>query len=360
MTELILNHRQYLEVEKLGFGALAPLNGFMNEDEFHSVVNDMRLTNGDVYPLPVVLDISKDDADRLRGSDAVTLVYDGQEVGTMHPESFFTCDRQDVSKKIFDTDEMAHPGVAMFHQMAEVFVGGKILLTHRARHSLSDHELTPDETKAIFKERGWERVAGFQTRNVPHRAHEYLQRVALEHTDGLFVQPLVGWKKRGDYTAEAVLTGYQALIDGFYPKDKVLLGVLTTFMRYSGPREAVFHALIRRNYGCTHFIVGRDHAGVGDYYGKYAAHDLTRRFDGELGIQVMRLHGPYYCEKCDGMVTEHTCPHLVDAPEFTTQISGTDMRAILSGGKEPEDHIMRQEVVASLRGTALFIEETDI
>lgn len=224
----------------------------------------------------------------------------------------------------------------------------------RPEFDISSHELTPFESKAIFLERKWDRVVGFQTRNVPHRAHEYLLRIALEHADGLFVQPLVGKKHAGDYTPEAIFRGYQALIGGFLPKDRVLFGVLSTQMRYAGPREAVFHAIVRRNYGCTHFIVGRDHAGVGDWYGLYDAHDLTKKFEGELGIQIMRLKGPFYCSICDGIATENTCAHTDCG--CTQQISGTYMRAILSSGELPDKKLMRHEVVSALAGIDCFID----
>lgn len=359
MAELQLTKAQYLELEKIGLGAFAPLDGFMNEDDFHSVVDTMRLKDGSVFPLPITLPADQATADRLKGASSVTLIYEGVEVGTLDPQSFYSCDKDLSSTRIFGTNDMNHPGVAYFHRSGDVFIGGPTKLTKRVHFDYSEYELTPSDTKAYFKNNGWTMVAGFQTRNVPHRAHEYLQKAALEHVDGLFIQPLIGWKKKGDFTPEAVLTGYKALIDHYYKPDKVLLGVLSTNMRYAGPREAVFHAILRRNYGCTHFIVGRDHAGVGDYYGKYDGHDLTRRFDGELGIEVMRMHGPYYCKKCDSMVTEHTCPHLITAPEVTTQISGTDMRAILVDGRKPDPHLMRKEVVDSLASVQLFVEEDE-
>jgi sulfate adenylyltransferase len=232
-----------------------------------------------------------------------------------------------------------------------------VRLAARARLDLSAHELTPAQTRAIFAERGWRTVVGFQTRNVPHRAHEYLLRIGLEIADGLFIQPLLGHKKAGDYTPEAIIAGYRALIGGYLSEDRLVLGILSTAMRYAGPREAVFHAIIRRNYGCTHFIVGRDHAGVDDYYGKYDAHGLIESVEDELGITVLRLCGPFHCRICDGIVTEKTCPHRRTAPEAVTEISGTEMRAILVGGRAPDPHLMRPEVVAALKGVPLFIEE---
>ncbi|MDJ0893604.1 MAG: sulfate adenylyltransferase [Alphaproteobacteria bacterium] len=360
MSELALNRWQYLEFEKLGLGAFEPLAGFMNEDMFHGVVDHMRLPSGDVFPLPVVLDVSRGEAKRLKGAPRVALLFEGREVGEVMPECVFSCDKATVARKLFGTDDAAHPGVHFFMSGGDAFVGGPVRLKERVPLDISRFELTPEQTRTAFAERAWRTVVGFQTRNVPHRAHEYLQRVALEHVDGLFIQPLVGRKKKGDYTPEAIMAGYSVLLDQFYPRNRVVLGILSTFMRYAGPREAVFHAIIRRNYGCTHFIVGRDHAGVGEYYGKYEAHDLTRRFEDELGIEIMRLHGPYHCARCDGIVTEHSCPHYGGDPSYVREISGTDMRAMLLGGMTPDAHLMRPEIIDSLRDVPLFIEESDV
>jgi len=359
MNEFHLNRHQYLELEKLGLGAFAPLQGFMNEDELRSVADNMRLPGGDVYPIPVVLDLTLEEARRLKGTANVSLVFEGVEVGELSPENFFQPDKMDLAQKVFGTNNVDHPGVAHLMSQGETFVGGPITLERRVELDISAYELTPAQTKAKFSELGWQSIIGFQTRNVPHRAHEYLHRVGLETSDGLFIQPLVGRKKKGDYTPQAVIRGYQALVAEFFPANRVVFGVLSTAMRYAGPREAVFHAIIRRNYGCTRFIVGRDHAGVGSYYGKYDAHELTRRFDGELGIEIVRLNGPYYCRRCDGIVTEHTCPHPATEPAAVREISGTDMRAILVDGKAPEPHIMRPEIVDSLKGIPLFVEEND-
>lgn len=359
MSEIALNRDQYLELEKLGLGAFAPLGGFMNEDEFHSVVADMRLPGGAVFTLPVVLDIDAEAAKCIKGQARVALSYGGEEVGEISPESIFTCDRIAVARQVFGTDDMKHPGARHFISLNEMFVGGPVKLHRRASLDISHYELTPQQTKKIFRDCGWRRIVGFQTRNVPHRAHEYLQKVALEQVDGIFVQPLVGRKKAGDFAPEAIMTAYRTLIDGFFPKNRAVLGILSTIMRYAGPREALFHALIRRNYGCTHFIIGRDHAGVGSYYGKYDAHALATRFDGELGIEIMALHGPYHCRICGGIVTEHTCPHNASAPEAVREISGTDMRAILVGGQTPDPALMRPEIVKSLAGMKLFVEESD-
>lgn len=350
-----LRQDQYLELEKIGLGAFLPLDQFMSEEQFQSTVNNMRLPDGSPFTIPVYLDVDRDTADIAHNVNHFDLVYAGIKVGELIPESIFTCDKQTVAEQVFGTAETQHPGVKRFYDQEDWFIGGKTHLLQRVDEPISRYELTPSQTKQRFAELGWKSIVGFQTRNVPHRAHEYLQRVALEHVDGLFVQPLVGQKKKGDYAPDAVIKGYQALINGFYPKERVVLGILSTSMRYAGPREAVFHALIRRNYGCTHFIVGRDHAGVGNYYGKYAGHDLLRKFEKDLGIKIMYLHGPFYCESCDGIVTEHTCCHITGNESVTSQISGTMMREILSGGRTPDRRFFRPEVLEALAGCDLFI-----
>ncbi len=356
MSEITLTRDQYLEFEKIALGAFAPLQGFMNEADFRGVVARMRLADGTPFTLPVVLDVTAEEARGLRGAGRVALVYEGVEVGEMSPESFYSCDKEADAQAIFGTAEKAHPGAASFLAMGETFIGGPVKLKQRAELDISGDELTPAQTKAIFAERGFETVVGFQTRNVPHRAHEYHQRVALELYSGLFVQPLVGRKKNGDYNPAAIMAAYRRLISEFYPDNRVVLGILSTAMRYAGPREAVFHAIVRRNYGCTHFIIGRDHAGVGDYYGTYDAHKLADRFAGELGIEILKMRGPYYCARCDGIVTEATCAHHHSDPDAVTHISGTDMRAMLTGGKTPDPHFMRPEILESLAGLQLFVE----
>jgi len=359
MGEILLNRRQYLEFEKLAIGVFSPLDGFMDEDTFISVVNTLRIPDGTPFPLPVVLDINPEVAKEIKGMPSVALVFEDIEVGELFPESFFSYSKKETAQKVFGTNDINHPGVALLYQHNDIFVGGKIILKQKIDLDISTYELSPAKTREIFLERDWKTIVGFQTRNVPHRAHEYLQRIALEHVDGLFIQPLIGRKKVGDYTPEAIMTGYRALVDEFYPSNRVLLGTLSTYMRYAGPREAILHAIIRRNYGCTHFIVGRDHAGVGDYYGKYEAHKLISEFDGELGIKIMKLHGPYFCEKCGSIVTEQTCAHLVTAPKYITEISGTDIRNILQHGSSPNQEIMRKPIINSLKDVALFVTEEE-
>ncbi|MEZ5648083.1 MAG: sulfate adenylyltransferase [Alphaproteobacteria bacterium] len=360
MSELHLTRTQYLEFEKLILGAYKPVSAFMNIDTLRSVVQEMRLPDGQPFTLPILLSIDHETMQRLRGLPRVTLIYQNTEVGELIPENFFTCDKIEICSTIFGTVDQSHPGVRFFLNSNDWFIGGPVRsLTSLFSESLGPDELTPQQSISLFKSKGWKTIAGFQTRNVPHRAHEYLQRTTLEHVDGLFLQPLVGRKKRGDYTPEAILQGYKTLIKDFYPHNRVVLSLLTTAMRYAGPREAIFHAIIRRNYGCTHFIVGRDHAGVGDFYGKYDAHRLAEKFAGELGITILPLHGPFHCRRCDSIVTEKTCPHHEMDPTSINHISGTDMRAILVEGKTPDPRLMRPEIVAALHGIPIFIEQED-
>ena len=358
MSELSLKTRQYLDAEKLALGAFAPLMGFMNEAEFHHVVERLRLPSGAVFPLPVVLDVAAEDAKRLRAVSSVTLRFRDQIVGEMQVASVYACDKQQVAQKVFGTADANHPGVAHFYQMGEYFVGGSVRLTQRVTFDFSPDDLTPQQTRAAFQQRGWRTVVGFQTRNIPHRAHEYLQRLALNLADGLFIQPLVGWKKRGDYQPLAI-AAYRTFVEQFLPADRVLFGVLSTAMRYAGPREAIFHAIVRRNYGCTHFIVGRDHAGVGTYYGKYEAHALADQFNGELGIEILRLAGPLYCRRCQEIVTERSCPHVANAPEAIREISGTAVRQLLLNRGAVDPELVRPEVVSRLNGVPLFIERDE-
>lgn len=357
MDPLLLNRRQYLELEKIGVGAFAPLRGFMDAREFRSVVDELHLPGGEPFPLPVVLDVSPEDATRVRRANRVALAYGGAVVGEMEPLDVFQVDRATAAEQLFGMTSTAHPGVAHFFRMAPWFVGGTVRLVQRVHFEFSAYELSPQETQRLFAERGWRTVVGFQTRNVPHRAHEHLHRLGLEIADGLFIQPLVGARKRGDFTPEAILAGYRVLIEQFYPAERVVLGILSTYMRYAGPREAIFHAIIRRNYGCTHFIVGRDHGGVGGLYGKYDAHELARRFDGRLGIEILPMAGPFHCGRCGGTATERTCGHRRTAPEVVREINASDVRRMLAEGVAPPPELMRSEVLAGLAGIPLFIEE---
>jgi sulfate adenylyltransferase len=352
-----LREDQYQELEKLGTGVFNPVMNFMDESTFISVCEKMRLPSGELFPLPILLDVDQEIAKNVENSSLIELWYSGIKVGEIFVESVFTCNKVKISELVYGTSDTNHAGVKHFFEMGDWFIGGKTVFLKEVPNEYSNFEMTPANTRKHFKESGWKTIVGFQTRNVPHRAHEYLQKVALEQVDGLFIQPLIGKKKAGDYTPEAILTGYYALIKDFYPENKVLLGVLTTSMRYAGPKEALFHAIVRRNYGCTHFIIGRDHAGVGNYYRKYEAHELVKQFtEEELGIKIMFLHGPYYCSKCGGIVTEHTCPHFETDKNSIIEISGTLVRQILKGGENPDVRFFRPEILEAIKDCKLFID----
>ena len=344
---------QYLEVEKLSLGVFYPLKTFMDKRDFVSCIDNMRLADGQVFPIPIIFDLDKESAIKLEKENTVELFFQGQHVADMIPTSIYIIDKLDACLKIFGTRDVSHPGVSYFLNLKDYFISGGIILHIRPQFSFSNYELTPFEAVEEIKSRGWKKVTGFQTRNIPHRAHEYLQKTALEHSDGILIQPIVGFKKSGDFIPEAVIAAYENLIDNYYPENRVMFAVLSTVMRYAGPREAIFHAIIRRNYGCTDFIIGRDHAGVGDFYDKYAAHQLSESFEDELGIRIMKLSGPYYCRVCDGIVTEKTCPHLLTNPSECHDISGTDIRNSLSYGSDINPKFVRESVIK----TVLKIEE---
>lgn len=357
MNELFINRRQYLELEKIALSVFAPVNAFMNEETFTSVCRKMQLPDGQIFPLPIIFDVTHEQAKTIKTKRSIRLVYEGIEVGEITPESIYTISKEEVAEQIFQTSDPKHPGVAHFFTMGDYFIGGPVSLTERVNFEFSNYELTPLQTRDLFATKGWKTIIGFQTRNVPHRAHEYLLRLALEIGDGLFIQPLVGRKKRGDYSPEAIITAYQALINDFLPRERIILGVLSTAMRYAGPREAVFHAIVRRNYGCTHFIIGRDHAGVGNYYGKYEAQKLARQFESRLGIKILDFAGPFYCSICDGIVTERTCPHTESHPEAIRHINGTDIRSMISNGGQCPPELMRKEILNKISGLPVFISE---
>jgi sulfate adenylyltransferase len=340
-----LDRNQVLDLEKIANGTFTPLSGFLGSAETRAVVEDGRLPDGSPWTIPINLQVAAEVADRLR-SAREALLWNAEEArpaGTLQITEVFRLDLLDAAQRVWGTTSREHPGVDRFVAGGPWAVAGAVrLLEHSASLIPAAYDLDPARVRAEFVARGWKTVTGFQTRNLGHRAHERLQKTALELTDGLFIHPLIGWKKPGDMLPDVILEGYGILIDRYYPKQHVLLAALTTAMRYAGPREAVFHALIRRNFGCTHFIVGRDHAGVGGFYEKYAAHRAFDRYSaGELGITPLLLHGPCWCDVCHEVVTEKTCPHGESAWK---DISGTEVRAMLARGERPPEFYMRREI----------------
>ena len=336
------------DLELIGNGAFSPLTGFMGEADYRSVVDGMRLASGLPWSIPITLAASTEDADRLAIGSAVALRDEaGRILGILELAEKFRYDADHEAEQVFRTTEDAHPGVARIHGAGEVYLGGDVtVLNGPADPPFAAYRRTPAETRAIFTEKGWRRVVGFQTRNPIHRAHEYLTKVALEVTDGLLIHPLVGDTKSDDIPADVRMRAYETLLAGYYPQDRTLLSVYPAAMRYGGPREAIFHAIARKNYGCTHFIVGRDHAGVGSYYGTYDAHLIFEEFGpDELGITPLFFEHTFWCHACEGMASYKTCPHGDDQHLI---LSGTKVRELLSTGEMPPQEFSRPEVAQIL------------
>ena len=348
LPRVALSVRETSDLEMIAIGGFSPLSGFLRHSDYASVVKDMHLAGGLAWSLPITLSVSRDDASSIEKAGGAALVSDsGDLLAVLDNAEAYSYDKQQEAQQVFGTTEEAHPGVAQLHGQRELLVGGEVhVLAFAARESFEAAELPPSASRAAFEERGWGRVVAFQTRNPIHRAHEYIIRTALEIVDGLFVHPLIGWTQKGDIPADVRMQCYQVLLDRYFPADRVVLGSLPAAMRYAGPREAVHHALVRKNYGCSHFIVGRDHAGVGDYYGTYDAQLIFDRFDeDEIGITPLRFEHSFYCRRTGGMATTKTSPAGPDERLF---LSGTKLRQILSEGELPPPEITRPEVAELL------------
>lgn len=347
---LTLNEREKNDLEMISFGAMSPLRGFMGSADYMSVVDRMRLADGTVWSLPVVFSMKEGDPG-VKPGDTVRLVYDGEVRGTMQVEDIYEADLHREAVETLLTDDPAHPGVEYLSGLSGTYIGGGIhALDMRDEEPFRRHRLVPRETRELFGEKGWKTVVAFQTRNPIHRAHEYLQKVSLEMVDGLLVHPLVGATKSDDIPADVRMRCYETILEKYYPENRTALSVFPAAMRYAGPREAVFHALLRKNYGCTHFIVGRDHAGVGDYYGTYDAQEIFDRFTPEeIGIIPLKFEHAFFCTACDGMATARTCPHTAKDRVF---LSGKKVRAMLVAGEMPPPEFTRPEVAGLLMEAA--------
>jgi sulfate adenylyltransferase/3'-phosphoadenosine 5'-phosphosulfate synthase len=340
LPRLEVGQRELSDLFMLASGALSPLDSFMGPEDYASVLASGRLANGHPFTIPIVL---RTDAP---ARERIALYVGDQPIGILDVESAFETSPEVEARSVYGTDDDAHPGVRVLKDSGRWALGGRVTALARPSSGFPEYDLTPMQVRAIKAERGWKTMVGFQTRNPVHRAHEYLQKVALESIDGLLLHPLVGETKSDDIPASVRMSCYEELLRGYYPPSRVLLGTNPAWMRYAGPKEAVFHAIVRRNYGCTHFIVGRDHAGVGSYYDTYAAHRIFDEYaPGELGIEILRFEHTFYCSACGGMASTRTCPHPADLHKT---LSGTAVRKLLAEGADLPVEFTRPEVARVL------------
>ena len=348
LPRLSLSLRNLADLECIATGVYSPLTGFVDEANYYSIVNELHLSNGLAWSVPVTLQVQAADSYKYSLDTEVALTHpNGEILAVMTVTSKFKPDQNHEAAKVYRTTDTAHPGVKAMWERGDLYLGGDIKVVNDIPHTeFQEYRLTPMATRAEFARRQWVAVVAFQTRNPIHRAHEYITKVALETVDGLFINPLVGTTKGDDIPAAVRMQCYQLIIENYYPQERVLLGVFPAAMRYAGPREAVMHAIARQNYGCSHFIVGRDHAGVGSYYGTYDAQQIFREFGrDELSINIMKFEHSFYCQKCGAMGSAKTCPHPQENHIF---LSGTKVRQMLARGEMPPEQFSRPEVAKVL------------
>lgn len=329
------------DVENIADGIFSPLEGFLPRNDFESVVSRGRLASDLPWTIPIVLDVDKETASKMRDARDVALAVNGSSFAVLHVEEAYTFDKEKTAKGIYGTNDEKHPGVAKTRSLKEYLVGGKIDFVKRPEETpVRRYRKTPLEMREIFEKAGWRTIVGFQTRNVPHVAHEMLQKASLNTHDGLFVNPLIGKKKQGDYKDEVIVSAYETLIKNYYPQNRCHLATLHTEMRYAGPKEAIHHSIMRKNFGCTNIIIGRDHAGVGTYYDPFASQKIFENYP-DIGIEPIFYPAFFYCRKCLSFASERNCPH---GQEFQEQLSGTKLRNMILQKQSPSEYMMRPEV----------------
>lgn len=326
-------------------GILSPMEGFTGREDYTCILNSQRLADGTPWSIPIMLTLTEDGAADVKEGDQLQISFGGKPYAELLVEELFRFDKEKHSENVFGTTSPDHPGVVKVREMGDVAVGGRLISASGLEIPFQDKTMFPAETRDYFRKREWKTVSAFQTRNVPHRGHEQIQRLSLRTTDGLFINPVIGRKKKGDYTDEAIMSAYNALVQAYYPSGRVLLTPLHYEMMYAGPREALMHAVMRKNYGCSHFIVGRDHAGVGSFYGPYDAQENLKDFD-DLGISIVPFEETFYCRKCEQLVTDRECPH---SPDMQERFSGTKIRSIITSDGHPPSQVMRREVYSVIK-----------
>jgi sulfate adenylyltransferase len=329
------------DIENISKGVFSPLEGFLCKNDLENVLQEKRLGDDTPWTIPILLDFDKKEIKDLKKGDSILLT--NTETGLLsilNIDEIYTFDKKTLAQSVYGTQDTSHPGVANVHNMKQLLLGGKITLLESKTREFDEYNLTPKETRFLFKEKGWKEIVAFQTRNPPHIGHEYVQKTALTFVDGIFINPIIGKKKKGDFTDNVILASYATLMKHYYLKERAVMSILRTSMKYAGPREAIHHAIMRKNYGCTHFIVGRDHAGVGNYYGPYEAHAIFQEFP-DLGITPVFFKSFFRCTKCDAVVNEKICPH---DEKYHINFSGKKIRELLTSGQIPPEDMMRKEV----------------